>query len=77
MEVTTKRGRVSAYGFGCGYVEIKDSGPLVTRIWMEHTRYHVRQTDVSENIARRVFWEVFDKLKDARELFNNQPGDIQ
>lgn len=73
----TKRGRVTAYGFGCGYVERK--GKLVqTELYMEHGTYHVRQFDRRPGATEfRVFWESFPRseLANARARYNRESGD--
>lgn len=66
----TTRGRLTAYAFGCGYLEKRTQGTCETVLWREHGVYHVRQ--VSD--GRRVFWQTFRQLGTARRLFNQQPG---
>jgi len=74
----TSTGRLTAYSFGCGYLETKAtalSHGIETTIWHEGACYHVRQFDYSPNATSfRVFWESFDTLNEARNLFNRQPG---
>jgi len=76
----TKTGRLTAYSFACGYIETKSTNPengLETTIWMEHAHYHVRQFDRRPGAKTfRTFWESFDTLNEARNLFNRQPGSL-
>ena len=52
-------GRVSAYGFACGYVETRRGFTLS----MQHGTYHLRGINPNTN---KSVWEVFRTLKDAR-----------
>lgn len=40
--IKTKAGRISAYGFACGYIEAVENGHKHVTIWAEHGAYHVR-----------------------------------
>lgn len=74
-ETKTKNGRVSAYGFACGYFErstnhFTKDGKEVTKskeLYKEHGAYHVR----SWINLKRDIWEVRERLKDARKLYNS------
>lgn len=68
-ELRTKSGHVSAYGFACGYVESVYHGRVNVTLWQEHGVYHVRAHDHGER--RRVFWESFRLLSDARRHFDH------
>lgn len=46
--IKTKDGRISAYGFACGYVEAVENGSKRATILMEHGVYHVQWTVVAE-----------------------------
>jgi hypothetical protein len=67
MTLTDKRGRVTAYGLACGYVETKDGYGRTARLWREHGAYHVRATVTATRA--RVFWESFATLADARKRY--------
>jgi len=69
MEIRTAAGRISAYGFACGYVESVYHGRVNVCLWSEHGTYHVRAHD-HEN-KRRVFWDSFRLLSDARKHFDH------
>ena len=80
----TSTGRLTQYSFACGYIEQKSTDPngygengLDTEIWMEHAHYHVRQHDRRPGATQfRVFWQSFDTIAEARNLFNRQPGKL-
>lgn len=84
-ELKTKRGRLTAAGLACGYVEQKStdlnqfrSGDLYTELYADSGVYHVRQYDRRPNAEKfQVFWESFPRLKEAHTLFNKQPGLIK
>lgn len=48
MELKTKQGKLTAYGFACGYVE--RSGPFT--LLMEHGVYHVKGYGVNGRVYR-------------------------
>lgn len=68
-EIRTARGRISAYGLACGYVESVYHGRVNVCLWAEGGCYHVRAHDHGER--RRVFWESFRLLSDARKHFDH------
>lgn len=68
MKMKTKSGRLTPYALACGYVERRSSGSVETELWREHEVYHVRQHDHGEH--RRVMWESFRLLADARRRFD-------
>jgi hypothetical protein len=71
----TKRGRLTAYGLACGYIESKSVGDVGTTLHREHGVYHVRQFDRRpEASVFRTLWRSFSKLREARACFNRQPG---
>jgi hypothetical protein len=59
-------GSLTKYGLSCGYIESTRKGDSHLTMWLEHNCYHVRLT----NDHGRVFWDVFDKLGDARKRYN-------
>lgn len=67
MELKDKRGRLTAYGLACGYVETKDGYGRSARLWREHGVYHVRANDAETRA--RIFWDSFATLKQARARY--------
>lgn len=63
----TKTGKLTSYALACGYVETKTKGPLVIRLWKESQSFHVRMHSEKNG---RIFWDSFQKLNEARALFN-------
>lgn len=56
--LTDQRGRLTDYGFACGYVETR--GPF--RLWREHGVYHVN----GRNAAGARVWESARTLGEGR-----------
>lgn len=74
----TSRNRLTRYSFACGYKEIRstDDG-LETEMYMEHGVLHVRQFDRRPGHKYgRVFWHSFNRLTEARRLFDRQDGTL-
>ena len=67
-------GRLTGYGFACGYLEQKVDGSIETEIWMEHGHYHVRQHDFST--GKRIFWLTTIGLRSALARFNGCKGEL-
>ena len=65
MDILTKSGSISAYGFACGYVERKANGTtgLWKKMYKEHNVFHVRSN------VKDVEWKSFDTLKDAKKAY--------
>lgn len=75
MKLLTKTGRLTSYGFACGYIEKKVVDFIQTTLWHEGGPcYHVRQHDFFTH--KRMFWEVFESLHEARNFFNRQKGQL-
>lgn len=80
----TKRNRLTAYSFACGYIEQRSTdlnnlrnGDLYTELYHDAPTFHVRQFDYRPNAKQfRVFWESFPTLTEARKFFDNQPGKL-
>ena len=68
-EVTTKTGRLTAYGFGCGYQESKtnEKGGF-KKIWHEGGVYHVMYRFCTNSMR---MWENLTTLKGARKLYDS------
>ena len=80
MDIKTKKGLVSGYGFTCGYVQKRDTEYLHKELYKEHGVFHVRSTfnrspELSSDFGTGhvshtyVIWETFDNLKDARKFY--------
>lgn len=80
----TKRDRLTAYSFACGYIEQRSTDmesfrqkDLYTELYHEHGCYHVRQFDKRPNAkVFQVFWYSFETLTEARKFFDRQPGKL-
>lgn len=68
MKFYTKKNRLTEYGLACGYIEKKKQHGISTTLWSECHIYHVRQHDYKT--GKRIFWESFDSIKEARNLYN-------
>lgn len=80
--IKTKDGRVSAYGFACGYIEAVENGNKRATILMEHGVYHV-QWKLDDGELYRYWtregngWATFDALADAREQYDKMKKEIK
>jgi hypothetical protein len=73
--VTNKDGRVSAYGFNCGYYEHETHNGIKVELYKDCNTFHVRVFETWRNLQkRRVLWQTFDpdQLKQARKFYNQQ-----
>ena len=67
---------LSAYQLACGYTQrLPYLDKISILLWKEHGVYHVRVYD-HEN-SKRLSWESFRLLKDARKEFANQKRKLQ
>ena len=71
MNIKTKRGNLTVYGLGCGYVEITEDGQKVVQLSKEHGVYHVKKK-VTE--GKLTIWQSYDTLKDAQQAYKNLGG---
>ena len=62
-----KRTNLTAYDLACGYVQRVWAGKVSIALWHEHCTYHVRAHDFG--LRRRVFWDTFRTLTEARKRF--------
>ena len=62
-----KNGTLTNYSLSCGYYEYQEKNGIRIELWKEEC-YHVRKHDF--NIGKRIFWNSFDKLTDARKFYN-------
>lgn len=67
-EIYTKRGKLSAYGFACGYVERKETPFKRVTLSKEHNTYIV---GASYKQTLDYYMQGFDTLAKARKLFNS------
>jgi hypothetical protein len=80
----TSTGRLTAYSFGCGYLERKSTDKdgygkngLDTEIYNAGAIYHVRQHDRRPEATQlRLFWKSYRFLAEARNQFNRQKGKL-
>lgn len=73
----TKRKRLTAYSFLCGYIELKstkgrEGDGIVTKLYRDCNAYFVQQYDFDK--LERVFWQSYRTLKEARWQFDREPG---
>lgn len=78
----TKDGRISAYGFACGYIEAVENDYKYVTIWAEHGAYHVRwQLDKGEVYRYWTCedngWATFDALADARKQYDKVKKEVE
>jgi hypothetical protein len=68
----TKNGNLTPYAFACGYVQEKESNGIKVKLWHEGgPLYHVMAFDF--NRSKRLFWESFERLSDARAFYKKPP----
>lgn len=68
-EILGKDGRLTSYGFACGYVQSESKGENYKKLFREHNTYHLIMMAGSE----RKIWLSYDlnELSKARKDFNN------
>lgn len=66
----TKRNRLTAYAFACGYIEKFDHKEQSLVLWKEAgcIGFHVRQMNLGLN--KRVFWDCPSNITAARKRFD-------
>jgi hypothetical protein len=80
--IKTKDGRISAYGFACGYIEAVENGYKRATILMEHGVYHV-QWKLDDGELYRYWtregngWATFDALADARKQYDKVKKEVE
>jgi hypothetical protein len=64
-------GQISAYAFGCGYLQQFSHGRYMLTMWHEGACYHVRLTryDPERMITERYSWDCYESLTEARARF--------
>ena len=73
MNIKTKRGNLSAYGLGCGYVERTEDGQITVQLSHEHCTYHVKKKVIATD-TRWSIWQSYDTLKEAQQAYKNLGG---
>jgi predicted metal-dependent hydrolase len=73
-DINDSRGRVTSYGFACGYTEEYEANDIRVVLWREHGTYHVRAHNHAEN--ERLFWDCFDRLSQARKRYERGKRNI-
>ena len=63
-------GTITAYSFACGYVEKYGSSNIPRATVSRENDYHVKGFDKDGS----HFWEVFEKVKDARAFARKMAG---
>ena len=68
--IFTTTGKISAYGFACGYIDKKTVNGYTIEMYMEHSHYHVRRLYTLTNGSDRV-WETYtsEELGKARKRY--------
>ena len=74
MKINTKRGNLTAYGLGCGYVERLEDGCITVQLSKEHGVYHVKKKVIE---GKWTIWQSFDTLKEAQQAFKNLGGELK
>lgn len=73
MNISTKRGNLSAYGLACGYIERTEDGQNIVQLSHEHCIYHVKKK-VMDTDTKWSIWQSYDTLKDAQQAYKNLGG---
>ncbi len=66
----TSRGWLTHYALACGYREVVQDNPraMALYLWHEGACFHVRLS--CDATHKRIFWDSFDSLPEARAAFN-------
>lgn len=64
---THKNGIPTAYGFACGYIQVKEKGKARKELYKEHGVYHVKQWKTYP--SKPVIWVSTEFLTTARKAF--------
>lgn len=70
----TKDGWLTEYALCCGYVERIDHNDQWLSLWKEGC-YHVRWYNFETH--KRICWESFDTLTEAREFFTEKARELE
>ena len=69
------KGELTPYGLACGYIQRYERLQQSITLWREGGVYHVRRHNHFHN--KRVNWETFERLTDARKCYNQSANDIE
>lgn len=71
MRTRTLDGRISVYGFACGYVEKQTANNLEKQLYKDGC-FHVRVIELTDEgkFLSRLMWASFDNLTAARQVFD-------
>lgn len=75
----TKNGKITVYGFHCGYVEEHDGKFRGVRLWLEgcwHVREHYN-ADSGRQGYNRHSWDSFETLTEARREYQKRVRSIE
>lgn len=67
LKFKNARGELTPYALMCGYVQQVEKDGIQTTLWGDSNGYNVRQHNFNE--GKRIFWEDFTKLSDARKRY--------
>ena len=67
--IYTKRGKLSAYGIRCGYIERKELADKRVTLFNEHG--YIYLVNITNLPALDGYVKGFDRLADARKFFNS------
>jgi hypothetical protein len=73
-------GKLTAYGFACGYVQFVENLTLQKELYREHNVYHVRSlynntpelnTKFDGSHSHKfIIWETYETLTEAKKIYN-------
>ena len=75
LEFYNAKGELTSYGLSCGYIQKHENLMQTITLWKEGGVYHVRRHNHMHN--KRVMWDTFDTLTEARKAYNQQAKDIE
>lgn len=73
MEIYTKNGQLSAYGYACGYITSFTEGEKRKELYRESGQYHVRYTDgtpVPNANHKFKIWDTYPTLKETHTNYH-------
>lgn len=68
----TKRNKLTAYSFTCGYIETKKKNAIETTIWRDGgcNFYNIRRID--SIVKSQIWWKDAKTIKEARKIANSK-----
>lgn len=68
----TKRNKLTAYSFICGYIEVKNKDGIETTIWRDGgcNFYNIKR--FNRVTGKRIFWKDAKTIKEARKIANSK-----